>query len=140
MSRGTTVKECKSFCNEGCGAIEWWEGGGQACYLCTDLSLLIEFPYTRDLSYPPHVFIKQSGMSGCVLFFSAIFITHKLARKDLLDAQLKENKVWPRANRLDVKETRYNVKGMKMRTYQVITSNDITRLNLSPRDKEINNP
>ena len=69
MSRGTTVKECKSFCNEGCGAIEWWEGGGQACYLCTDLSLLIEFPYTRDLSYPPHVFIKQSGMSGCVLFF-----------------------------------------------------------------------
>lgn len=69
MSRGTTVKECKSYCNEGCGAIEWWEGGGQACYLCTDLSLLIEFPYTRDLSYPPHVFIKQSGMSGCVLFF-----------------------------------------------------------------------
>ena len=69
MSRGTTVEECKSYCNEGCGAIEWWEGGGQACYLCTDLSLLIEFPYTRDLSYPPHVFIKQSGMSGCVLFF-----------------------------------------------------------------------
>ena len=67
-------------------------------------------------------------------------MTHKLARKDLLNAQLKENKVWPRANRLDVKGTRYNVKGMKMRTYQVITSNDITRLNLSPRDKEINNP
>ena len=74
MSRGTTVKECKSYCNEGCGAIEWWEGGGQACYLCTDLSLLIEFPYTRDLSYPPHVFIKQSGMSGCVLFFFVIWL------------------------------------------------------------------
>lgn len=61
------------------------------------------------------------------LYYSSIlYIKHKLARKGFLKGQIKENKGWPRANRLDVKETRYSLKGMKIRTYQVITSNDIT--------------
>ena len=60
--RGTTIEECKSYCGEGCAAIEWWEGGSQACYLCTDLSLLMTFPHANDLSYPPYVAIKQPGM------------------------------------------------------------------------------
>ena len=67
--RGTTSEECQSYCGEGCGAIEWWEGGSQACYLCTDLSLLMSFPHANDLSYPPHVFIKQSGMFEVPLCF-----------------------------------------------------------------------
>ena len=75
ISRGTTFEECKTYCDEGCGAIEWWEGGSQACYLCTDLSLLIKFPYAQDLSYPPHVFIKQSGMSESRSVIPCPFLT-----------------------------------------------------------------
>lgn len=67
--RGTTTEKCKSYCGEGCGAIEWWEGGSQACYLCTDLNLLMTFPHANDLSYPPHVAIKQPGMFYLPLFF-----------------------------------------------------------------------
>ena len=71
--RGTTIEECKSYCDEGCGAIEWWEGGSQACYLCTDLSLLMTFPHANDLSYPPHVVIKKPGMFYLPSYFCSNF-------------------------------------------------------------------
>jgi len=60
-------------------------------------------------------------------YYSSLLFHQALTRQKRLPKWInKENKGWPQANRLDVKETRYSLKGMKIRTYQVITSNDIT--------------
>ena len=60
--KNASAEQCQRFCDEGCEAVEWWEGDGNACHICTDLSLHMFFGITSDTSYPPHVFIKEPGM------------------------------------------------------------------------------
>ena len=70
ITRGTTAEECQSLCGDGCDAVEWWENGKNACYLCKDLKLLAIFPkrLKNDRSFPPHVFVKRIRMFEFVRF------------------------------------------------------------------------
>ncbi|XP_068732418.1 uncharacterized protein [Montipora capricornis] len=65
VKRGTTARECRSYCGEGCEAIEWWRKGKQACYICKNVALITKYPYKSDMSYPPIVFVKNlSGLAA----------------------------------------------------------------------------
>ena len=73
--RETTAEECQSYCDDSCNAVEWWEKGKNACYICTDLERLTPFPkhLKNDQSFPPHVFIKRSSMLELLLLNASVF-------------------------------------------------------------------
>lgn len=59
-------EDCKKLCikrNPECRAFEWWENRGGLCYECTNTSMRTSFENTKDLAYPPHVFIMQEAQS-----------------------------------------------------------------------------
>ena len=61
IKRGTSARQCQSYCGYDCVAVEWWKRGKNACYLCRNLTLLTRFPHKSDKSFPPIVFVKKSN-------------------------------------------------------------------------------
>ena len=55
---GVTLEQCKQLC-AGCAAIEYWSGGDKACFECLDHTKRTPYTNTKDVSYPPHVYIRQ---------------------------------------------------------------------------------
>ena len=59
---GVTLEQCKQLC-PGCAAIEYWSaelnGGPKTCWECLDHTKRTSHTNTNDLSYPPHVYIRQ---------------------------------------------------------------------------------
>ena len=55
---GVTLEQCKQLC-AGCAAIEYWSGGDKACFECLDHTKRTPYTNTKDVSYPPHVYIRK---------------------------------------------------------------------------------
>ena len=59
---GVTLEQCKQLC-PGCAAIEYWSaelhGGDKTCWECLDHTKRHSHMGTYDLSYPPHVYVRQ---------------------------------------------------------------------------------
>ena len=58
-------------------AVEYWEEYNDACFECTDLSMITQYTNTNDWAYPVYVWVRGK----CTFIYSTILCKYDFSRQ-----------------------------------------------------------